>query len=74
MKEMCTQSVNATSFSSQEIIPFLLHLNAVYDGPTIKIWVFTEAKTGQVRLDTHLSYVNLVMKEYVKNYNDIDPE
>lgn len=72
--ELCVQSDNATCFASQELIPFIYHLNAIPDLPKIKRWIFTEAQTGRGRLDTHFSYLNVVMKSYVEDGNDIDLE
>ena len=71
---MCIQSDNETCFYSQEIVPSLFHLIAEYYGNTIKRWIFTDAKIGQVRLDTHFLYVNVAMKSYVENNTDINME
>lgn len=30
-------------------------------------WIVTEAQTGRGRLDTHFSYVNIVLPSYVEN-------
>jgi hypothetical protein len=73
-KEVCFQSDNATCFASQELIPFVYHLNGTSDGPKVRRWIFTEAQTGRGRLDTHFSYLNVVMKSYVEDGNDIDVE
>lgn len=62
IKEIVVQSDNATCFASQELIPFIYHLNpkSREDGhPNITDWIFTEAQTGRGRLDTHFSFVKL---------------
>ena len=61
-EEMCIQSYNVMCFSSQHIFPFLFSFNVVSSGPSNKQWVFTEAKTGQGRLDAHFLFVNVVME------------
>ena len=55
-----------------KLFQFLLHSNSVATGPKIKIWVCSEEKTGRGRLNTHLLYVNIVMKLYVYTENYID--
>jgi hypothetical protein len=74
VKEIFLQSDNATCFSSQAIIHFIHHLNAENPSVTINKWIFTDAQTGCGRLDTHFSYVNIVLKSYVEDGNDIDME
>ena len=56
------------------MIPFIHHLNAENSSVKIKRWIFTEAQTGRGRLDTHYSYVNIVLKSYVEDGHDIDME
>ena len=61
-------------FSSQELIPYIYNLNKESKQnrrPTISKWIYTEAQTGRGRLDTHFSYVNLIMKSFVEDGNDI---
>ena len=73
-KNITIQSDNATCFASQEMIPFIFHLNAtsrVNELAEISKWVFTEAQTGRGRLDTHFSYINLILKAFVEDGNDI---
>jgi len=41
------------------------------DVPIISKWVFTEAQTGRGRLDTHFSYINLVLKAFVEDGNNV---
>lgn len=78
VKEIIIQSDNASCFSSQELIPFVYHLNgeaASYGGwPRISRWLFTEAQTGKGRLDTHFSFVNTVIKSWVEEDNKLDLE
>ena len=71
VQEIIIQSDNATWISSQEIVSFLFHLNAVSTRPKIKRWIFTESQTVRGILDTHVSYTNVVMKSYVQNENYI---
>ena len=68
------QSDNATCFASQELIPYIYHLNIQSKEkklPTISKWIFTEAQTGRGRLDTHFAYVNCIIKSYVQDGNNI---
>ena len=77
IKEIVVQSDNATCFASQELIPFIYHLNekSRQEGrPIITDWIFTEAQTGRGRLDTHFSFVNIVLKSFVEDGNNIDLE
>ena len=56
------------------MIPFIYHLNAksrTTGAPIISKWIFTEAQTGRGRLDTHFSYINLVLKAFVEDGNDV---
>lgn len=48
VNELCFQSDNATCFASQELIPFIYHLNEEND-TSIRIikWLYTEAQTGR---------------------------
>lgn len=70
IKNIVIQSDNASCFASQELVPFIFHLNqesAEKSGPRISKWLFTEAQTGRGRLDTHFSYINVFLKGYVEN-------
>lgn len=67
------QSDNASCFSSQDLIPFIYFMNKDA-GVKISKWIFTEAQTGKGRLDTHFSYLNLIMKAYVLEDNNIEKE
>lgn len=73
VKQIVLQSDNATCFASQELIPFIYHLNRELEektGPLICKWLFTEAQTGRGRLDTHFSYINVKLKSYVEDDNN----
>lgn len=75
VKKLCVQSDNATCFASQELIPFIFHLNTEMESKVqIVKWIYTEAQTGRGRLDTNFSYVNVVLKSYVEDGFDIDIE
>lgn len=70
-KEICFQSDNATCFASQELIPFVFHLNDEMHGKIRVVkWIYTEAQTGRGRLDTHFSYVNVILRSYVEDRFD----
>ena len=74
VNEMIFQSDNATCFASQELIPFIYHLNAESKQkgfPIITNWIFTETQTGRGRLDTHFSYLNLILKVFVEDGNNV---
>lgn len=49
VKEVTFQSDNATCFVSQELIPFIYHMNAESKEngvPVVARWIFTKAQTG----------------------------
>lgn len=75
IREISVQSDNATCFASQELIPYIYHMNreAPHKAKIVK-WIFTEAQTGRGRLDTHFSYVNTVLRSYVEDGHDINLE
>lgn len=59
------QSDNTFCFASQNLIPFIFHMNASNRGsglPVIIRWIFTETQTGCGRLVTHFSYVSVKIK------------
>ena len=73
------QSDNASCFVSQELIPFIHHINQELkseDECNLKVsrWIFTEAQTGRGRLDTHFSYLNVKFSSYVEDGNDMTTE
>ena len=72
--EICLQSDNATCFASQDLIPFIYHINEDLAGLNIAKWIYTEAQTGRGRLDTHFSYINIMLKSYVEDGHNIDLE
>ena len=74
IKEICFQSDNATCFSSQELIPYISQLNDELSDITIVKWIYTEAQTGRGRLDTHFSYINIMLKSYIEDGFNIDLE
>ena len=50
IKEIIIQSDNATCFASQELIPFIYHLNGESresENPIMSKWIYTEAQTGR---------------------------
>lgn len=75
VRDIVIQSDNASCFSSQELIPFIYHLNKeTHDSPKISRWIFTEPCMGKSRLDTHFSYINLVLKNFVEDGLNVDIE
>ena len=60
-KKVIIQSDNASGFSSQELIPFILNMNTIlYDeeNAVLIILVFTKAHTGKTLLDNHYSFID----------------
>ena len=74
MTEIVIQSDNASYFASQELIPFIYHMNKVPAMPKTTRWIFTEPCTDRGRLDTHFSYINLILKSFVEDGNNVDME
>ena len=74
IKEICLQSDNATCFASQDMMPYIYHLNDELSGIKFVKWIFTEAQTGRGRLDTHFSYINIMLRSYVEDGHNIDLE
>ena len=60
-------SDNASCLSSHDSIIYIHYLNKRLEGIKILNWVKTEACTGKGRLDTHFSFVNIVLKSYILN-------
>ena len=63
--EVVIQSDKGTFFASQDQIPFLHYMNAesrLNGKPIVTNWIFKEAQTVRVRLDTHFSYFNFTLK------------
>ena len=74
MHEIIIQSDNESCFTSQDLIPFIYHLNNESSRmglPIITKWIFTEYHTGRGKLDTHFSFMNLVLKSFVEDGNDV---
>jgi hypothetical protein len=74
VKKVIIQSDNATGFASQELIPFIFHMNTKLraDGKAMLTrWLFTEAQTGKTRLDAHFSFMKNRFQAYVEDGNDI---
>ena len=71
IREVCLQSDNASCFASQDFIPYIYSLNRRRNIPSIVKWIYTEAQTGRGRLDTHFSYLNIMLKSYIENAGEI---
>ena len=70
------QSDNDSFFSSQELIPFIHHINKDIkcEGESnlqVTRWIFIEAQTGSGCLDTHFSYLNFKFNIYAEDGNDM---
>lgn len=71
VKEIVCQSDNASGFASFELVPFIFNLNVRLKTIRITRWIFTEAQTGRGRLDTHFAFLNVKIKGYVEDGNDV---
>eukprot|EP00957_Ditylum_brightwellii_P203889 15336682-Ditylum_brightwellii.AAC.1 len=74
VSKIIVQSDNASCFASQNLIPYVFHMNASNQEkglPLIIRWIYTEAQTGRGRLDTHFSYMNLKIKSFLEDGNDV---
>ena len=65
LTDIIVQSENASCLASHNKIPYVHFANKStgkygINGVLVKIWLHTEAQTGRGRLDTHLSYVNII--------------
>lgn len=67
-------SDNASCFASHDCIPYIHYLNAEMQNIKVSKWRYTEACTGKIRLDTHYSFVNLKLKVYVQDGNNVTTE
>ncbi|XP_040564364.1 uncharacterized protein [Lepeophtheirus salmonis] len=74
IKEICFQSNNASCFVSQELIPYIYHLNKETSTPIVCKWLFTEVQTGRDHLDTHFSHIDAMLKSYVEDGIDVQVE
>ena len=66
---MC--SYNASYLALYDNIPFVHYFNESLTGLRVDKQICTEACTGKTRIDTHFSYVNLKLKLFVLNGDDI---
>ena len=60
-KNVIIQSDNASGFASRELIPFIFNMNTILGDEknvVLSRWIFSEAKTGKTRSDTHYSFLN----------------
>ena len=64
-------SDNASCLSSHDLIAYVHDLNKRLTGVKIKNWVYTEACTGKNCLDTHFSFVNITLKGFIMDGNNI---
>jgi hypothetical protein len=64
--ELSIQSDNASCLASHDNIAYMHHLNKERAGQTVIQWIYTEAQTGEGRLDAHFSFVNIVMSVDIK--------
>ena len=64
-------SDNASCLASHDAIPYIYCLNKRLANIKIKNWVYTEACTGENRLDSHFSFMNLTLSGYLMDGNDI---
>ena len=72
-------SDNGPAFSGQDNFRFCFHRNKLqWDcGLTLARWLYFEAQCGKTTLDTHFSFVNIVLQRFaresrpVKNYRDV---
>lgn len=74
VKKVIIQSDNATGFASQELIPFIFHMNTKLRAEckaVVTRWLFTEAQTGKTRLDAHFSFIKNRFQAYIEDGNDI---
>ena len=71
LTELMLGSDNASCLASHDSIPYILHTNTRLNGVKVTNWVYTEACTGKNRLDSHFSFVNLLLKGFTEDGNDI---
>ena len=58
MEEIVFQSDNMLCLESQELNPFMYHINvnqSIYN-PLVNNWILTEAQTGRGQLDTQFPH------------------
>ena len=71
IKQLMLGSDNASCLSSHDSIPYVHAINLRLDGIKINKWIYTEACTGENRLDAHFSFVNLVLGAFIRDQNEI---
>ena len=72
IEELMLGSDNASCFDSHDNIPFIHHRNKRNENKIqICNWVYTEACTGENRLDTHFSFLAMILKYYILENNNI---
>ena len=77
VQEVMLGSDNASCFASHDAIPYIHNLNKnVMQAQNLRVtnWVYTEACTGKNRLDTHFSFVNILLRSYVMDGNNVVTE
>ena len=74
VNKIILHSDNATCFASQNHGPFIYNLNTELrenNKATITNWIYTETQTGKSKLDKRFSFLNIKLKLYVEDNNDI---
>ena len=74
IQNIIVQSDNASGFSSINLIPFIDNMNSYNKRqklPVISKWIFTEVQTGKSKLDAHFFFLNIKLKSFVEDDNDI---
>ena len=74
IEELTLGSNNTSFLASNDNIIYVHHLNQRFNGVKVLNWTYTEACTGKFRLDTHFSYLNLKLKVYVVDGDNIRTE
>ena len=64
-------SDNASCLVSHGIIPYIHTVNQRLAGIKIRKWVYTEACTGKNRLNSHFSFINLLLTAFSNDHNGI---
>ena len=67
-------SNNASCLASHDSIPYIHLLNRKMEGVQVRNWIYTEACTGENRLDTHFSFVQLKLTAYLLQGKDMTTE
>ena len=58
---------------TSNLIPFIFNMKSCKKKklPVISRWIFTEAQTGKRKLVEYFSFLNVKLKSFVKDDNDI---